>query len=139
MCCIAEARLADEVLDLALVIARQMVREELRVDRTWLLPAIREAIAGLPQVKGPSRLQLNPDDLAALSALLAGELSSDYWRLVPDSSLPAGSCRIETPVSALDLTLANLLEEPRCVCSGARSVPGWSGPDEDNQADFDHG
>ncbi len=137
VCRSAEARLADEVLDLALVIARQMVREELRVDRTMLLPAIREAIAGLPQVKGPSRLQLNPDDLAALSALLAGELSSDYWRLVPDPLLPTGSCRIETPVSALDLTLATRWKSLlRVLGRTQRSGLVWS--DEDDQADSEH-
>ena len=137
VCCDAEVRLADEVLDLALVIARQMVREELRIDRTMLLPAIREAIAGLPQVKGPSRLQLNPDDLTAVSALLAGEFSSDYWRFVPDPSLPAGSCRIETPVSVLDLTLATRWQSLlRVLGRTQRSELAWS--EEDVQADSDH-
>ncbi|MDR3410263.1 MAG: flagellar assembly protein FliH [Formivibrio sp.] len=102
----AEVQLADEVLDLALVIARQMVRESLQEDRATLLPAIREAIAGLPTVREPARLILNPEDLTALEVLLAGELPTDYWRFVPDPSLSAGSCRIESSMTSIDLTLA---------------------------------
>ncbi|SFN71287.1 flagellar assembly protein FliH [Formivibrio citricus] len=100
-----ETRIANDVLDLALMIARQMVREEVRADRTRVFPLIREAVAGLPAVKGPSRLLLNPEDLTAVNVLLAGELSGDYWRLAPDPTLPPGSCRIETPDSSVDLTM----------------------------------
>ncbi|MBS1156343.1 MAG: hypothetical protein H6R07_2267 [Proteobacteria bacterium] len=101
-----EVQLAEDVLDLALVVARQLVREELQVDRAFLLPAIREAIAGLPTVREPARLVLNPEDLTTISALLGSELPSDYWRFIPDSSLPVGSCRIESSVTSIDLTLA---------------------------------
>lgn len=100
-----EARIANDVLDLALMVARQMVREEIRADRTRLLPLVREALAGLPAIKGPSRLLLNPEDLTAVNVMLAGELSADYWRLTPDTSLSPGSCRIETPDSSVDLTM----------------------------------
>ncbi len=69
------------------------------------MPVIREALAGLPAVKGPSRLLLNPEDLTAVNVMLEGELPGDYWRLAPDSSLSSGSCRIETPVSSVDLSM----------------------------------
>ncbi len=105
-CLGVETQLAEDILDLALVVARQLVRDELRADRTLLLPAIREAIAGLPTVREPARLILNPEDLTAISVLLAGELPTDYWRFVPDPSLSAGSCRIESSVTSIDLTLA---------------------------------
>lgn len=105
-CQAAESQLADDVLDLALVVARQLVRENLKVDRSLLLSAVREAIAGLPPVREPARLVLNPEDLKAVSALLAGELPSEYWRLIPDAALPSGSCRIESTTSSVDLGLA---------------------------------
>ncbi len=132
-----EVQLADDVLDLALVVARQLVREELRADRTLLLPAIREAIAGLPTVREPARLVLNPEDLTAISVLLAGELPMDYWRFVPDASLSAGSCRIESSVTSIDLTLAtrwnNLL---RVLGKNQRADLSWGAaplsPDADH-------
>lgn len=105
VCKDVETRIANDVLDLALVVARQMVREAIRADHARVLPVIREAVAGLPAIKGPSRLLLNPEDLTAVNVMLAGELSSDYWRLAPDPALSPGSCRIETPDSSVDLTM----------------------------------
>lgn len=105
-CKAAESALAEDVVELALVVARQMIRDALHADRTLLLPAIREAIAGLPQVNGAARLMLNPDDLNAVSGLLAGELSADSWRLIPDSSLSSGNCRIEASNATVNLMLA---------------------------------
>lgn len=103
----AEAVLAMEVLDLALVIARQLVRQEVAADRTLVLNVIREALAGLPAAKAPARIVLNPADLLAVSPLLSAELSPDIWRLVADNTLESGACRIETPNSSVDLTLEN--------------------------------
>lgn len=103
----AEAVLAMEVLDLALVIARQLVRQEVAADRTLVLNVIREALAGLPAAKAPARIMLNPADMAAVSPLLAAELSPEVWRLVADNALESGACRIETPHSSVDLTLEN--------------------------------
>lgn len=105
VCRSAEKQLADEVLDLALVVARQLVREQIQTDRALLLPAIKEAIAGLSTVKEPSRLLLNPEDLTALSVLLSGDFPTESWRFIPSPTMPAGSCRIETPVSSVDLTM----------------------------------
>ncbi len=102
----AEAALANEVLDLAVVIARQMVRDELNHSPERVLPILREALASLPAARSPSRVFLNPDDLVALEGMLGGDLPSDTWRLLPDIKLESGGCRIETPDSAVDLSLA---------------------------------
>ncbi len=127
-----EGQIAQDVLDLAVVIARQMVREEVKVDRTRIMPVIREALAGLPAVKGPSRLLLNPEDLTAVNVMLEGELPGDYWRLAPDPSLSSGSCRIETPVSSVDLAMTtrwrNLL---RVLGRTHREDLDWHADDSD--------
>lgn len=102
----AERELAEEVLDLSLTIARQVVRDELHADRTVLMAGIREVLAALPAVRSPARMLLNPDDLVLLQSDLQVELPEDVWRLVPDPSLPAGGCRIETPASSVDISLA---------------------------------
>lgn len=105
VCRDAQKKLAEDMLDLALLVAQQFIRDELKADKTRLLPAIREAVAALPMVKEPSRLILNPEDLTALSVLLSGELPTDFWRFIPDPSMAAGSCRIETPSTSVDLSL----------------------------------
>lgn len=135
----AETRLADDVLDLVLVVARQFLRDEVRADRNLLLPAIREAIAGLPTVKEPSRLLLNPEDLTAISVLLAGELPTDYWRFAPDPSLSPGSCWIETPVSSVDLSLASRWNNTlRVLGRSQRSDLTWHEGDEPADTSVPH-
>ncbi|UXY14590.1 flagellar assembly protein FliH [Chitiniphilus purpureus] len=101
-----DAALADKVLDLALVVGRQMVRKALEVDRERLLPLLREALATLPPMRPPARLFLNPADQDAVEALLGGELPADVWRLVPDPQIEAGGCRIDSSTSSADLSLA---------------------------------
>lgn len=140
-CQAAEVQLASDVLDLALTVARQLVRDELSLDRTLMLPAIREAISGLPPVKAPARLVLNPEDLTAISSLLAGDLPSEYWRFVPDPSLSSGSCRIESAVSSVNLGMAerwlNILsvlgKKERSDLTWGH-VPQQNGPDDDSLA-----
>lgn len=126
VCKDVEGRIAHDVLDLALVIARQILHQEVHLDRTSLLPQVREALAGLPPIQGPARILLNPDDLTAVNVLLTPELPGEYWRLVPDPALAAGSCRVETPVSSIDLTMntrwQNLL---RVLGRARRSDLAW--------------
>lgn len=133
----AEVQLAEDVLDLALVVARQLVRNELQVDRAFLLPAIREAIAGLPTVREPARLMLNPEDLTTISALLGSELPTDYWRFVPDAALSLGSCRIESSVTSIDLTLTTRWNSLlRVLSRNKRADLSWDAASSSADADY---
>lgn len=126
----AEAALANEVLDLAVVIARQMVRDELSHSPERLLPILREALASLPAARSPSRVFLNPDDLTAVQGMLGAELPADTWRFLPDAHLDTGGCRIDTPDSAVDLSLPvrwqNVL---RVLGRNDRPDLAWNAPD----------
>ncbi|SMC20548.1 flagellar assembly protein FliH [Andreprevotia lacus DSM 23236] len=124
-----EMTMADAVLDLAIVLARQMTRSKVEADRHGLLPLIRDAVASLPMARAPSRLYLHPDDLAALDSLLAAELTSDVWRLLPDPMLEQGGCRIETPTSQLDLSLAaRWATQLRALGRERRADLEWAAP-----------
>ncbi|MBM3115229.1 flagellar assembly protein FliH [Jeongeupia naejangsanensis] len=101
----AERELAESVLDLALVLARELVRQEVAADRKLLLPAIVEALSGIPPAGGTSRLYLHPDDLSVLEPMLAIELSGETWRLIADPRLSPGDARIETASTQIDLAL----------------------------------
>ncbi|WP_164521418.1 flagellar assembly protein FliH [Iodobacter ciconiae] len=127
----AEATLSNEVLDLAVAIARQMVRDELQHAPERLLPLLREVLASLPAARSPSRVFLNPDDLLAVEGMLGGDFPADTWRLLPDSQLETGGCRIETPDSAVDLSLpvrwGNIL---RVLGRHGRADLGWGESEE---------
>lgn len=106
----AETELAESVLDLSLLVARQMICDELQSHPRQLLAPIREALDLLPTPTHPSRLYLSPGDMALLQTALRLELPDDIWRIVPDITMASGSCKIETPATQLSFSLASRWE-----------------------------
>ncbi|MBL8508376.1 MAG: flagellar assembly protein FliH [Chitinimonas sp.] len=122
-----EDALAQPILDIALAAARQMVRQQLSQSPESLLTVVREAINSLPELQGPLKLELHPDDLALLQTLLAGELATLQWRLEPVAEMERGGCRISNASVELDLSLSGRWR--RIVEGLGRSDP-WVADDE---------
>jgi flagellar assembly protein FliH len=102
-----EQRLVDEVLDLALVLARQLVGEALAVRREFILPIVSAALKQLPQSTQRVELLLNPADLTLVQKFVGtGELAGRcQWRA--DPSIAPGGCLIETEQCEIDVTIAS--------------------------------
>src|SRR5690606_27695116 len=65
--------MAQEVLQLACDIARQVVRQEVAGNSLAVLPVVREALAMLVSEARPATVRLNPGDWAALEQPLREE------------------------------------------------------------------
>ena len=100
-----EEELNNDVLHLALTIAKQMLRETLRVRPEKVVPVVREALAALPHINAHLHLTVHPEDAALLRSFLEAELGHGGWRLLEDANIERGGCRIETSNSELDATL----------------------------------
>lgn len=100
-----EAAGAEQVLQLALAIARQVVRREVEVDPAAVLPALREAVASVIDQQSHPRVHLNPQDFAHLRADLEGDGLLKGCRFFPDPGVARGGCRVETAQSDVDATL----------------------------------
>jgi flagellar assembly protein FliH len=100
-----QERLAEEILELALDIANQIVRTSLKVHPELILPLVREAVQALPAVQGEPMLVLNPADADFVREQLAEELDRGRWRIAADAGLPPGGCRIESAGGDVDATL----------------------------------
>lgn len=96
---------ARQMLALALGISRQMLRQALRVRPELVLPVVQEAINSLPQANQHPQLFLNPQDAALVRSCLEADLAHGHWRVVEDSQITPGGCRLETAQSELDATL----------------------------------
>lgn len=97
--------MAQQMLSLALGIARQMLRQALLVRPELVLPVVREAISSLPQANQHPQLILHPQDAALVRSSLEADLAHGHWRVVEDSQIAPGGCRLETAQSELDATL----------------------------------
>lgn len=102
-----ESELADEVLALALTVARQVIRAQVRHHPEGLIDVVREAILALPSQHGHPTLHVHPADAPLVREQLTDVLAHTGWRIVEDPTLEAGGCRIDNGASEVDATLAN--------------------------------
>lgn len=100
-----QARHADRVVDLALVLARQIVRRQLEVDRELVLPLVHEALEQLREVPGPATLLLDPLDAVLVGERLAPVLAQRRIAVTPDPTVRPGGCRLVSNDAEVDATL----------------------------------
>lgn len=100
----AEARIAGDLLRLALDIAKAMLKTALNVRPELMIPVVRDAIRHLPTLQQPAVLVLNPLDAALVHGGLGDELASAGWRIAEDHQMERGGCRIETASNQIDAT-----------------------------------
>jgi len=103
-----EARLAPEVLSLAIAMARQIVRSAIALNPEAILPVLREAVMVLPGMEYQVIVHLHPADAQIITPMLSADpvLAKAQWRLVEDIRMERGGCRLETPESEVDATVA---------------------------------
>ena len=102
----ADQAIAEDLLGLALEIAKQMVQESLRVKPELMLNIVRAALNELPHFNQHAHVILHPDDAALVRARLGEQLSHAGWKIIDDSSMARFGCRLETAHSQVDATLA---------------------------------
>jgi flagellar assembly protein FliH len=98
----ADETIAADVLDLALHLARSMLRTALEVKPELVIPAVREAIEYLPVLQQPALLMLNPADADIVRAGIGEELDKGGWRVVPDPTVGRGGCKVDTATNQID-------------------------------------
>ncbi len=98
-----------ELLTLAMALARQIVRRELKADPTQIIGIIREAIAALPVAAREVRVHLHPEDAAIVRQHLAPTESERAWAIVEDPVMARGGCQVTTATSRIDARLETRL------------------------------
>ncbi len=104
-----DADVERELLSLAMALARQIVRRELKTDPTQIIGIIREAIAALPVAAREVRVYLHPEDAAVVREHLATTESERAWIMVEDPIMARGGCRVTTATSRIDARLESRL------------------------------
>lgn len=99
----------QELVALAVAVARQIIRRELRTDPGEVVAAVREALAALPSAARDVRIVLHPEDAAIVREALSLPEGERRWRLEEDPSLTRGGCRVLSETSLVDATLERRL------------------------------
>jgi flagellar assembly protein FliH len=97
-----DEQVADDVLSLALDVAKAMLKAKLEVDKSALLPVVMDAIHYLPHVQKPARILVHHEDAQILREYLADEISSQHWTIQEDANIERGGCLVETGANQID-------------------------------------
>lgn len=118
-------RLADEVLDLALVVARHLVGEALSVRRELVLPVVANALKQLPQSTQRVQIVLNPADVELVRSYIGRESVGERCDLLPDPAIAPGGVRVESEHAEIDATITTRW---RRVLAGLGRSDDWLEP-----------
>jgi len=102
----ADETISRDVLELALRLARGMVRTGFDVRPELILSVVRDAIDQLPVLQQPAVLTLHPQDAELVRHGMAEELSKGGWRIIENGSIARGGCRVETATNQIDAQAA---------------------------------
>ncbi len=101
----AQHDVAQNLLDLALETARQMVMQTLSYKPEIVLNVIREAINALPHINTGVHLVVHPEDAAIIRQHMGEQLTHNSWKIIEDAAITRGGARIETTSSQVDATM----------------------------------
>lgn len=100
-----DQQVAQDLLNLALEIAKQMLQQSLKVKPDLLLGVVREAISELPRFNQHAHLILHPADAELVRTSMGEQLAHTDWKIFEDAQMGRGGCRVETAHSQIDATL----------------------------------
>ena len=102
-----------QLSQLAVTLAQQLVRRELKVDPGEIIGLIRDSVKLLPGNTRNISVLLHPEDARLVRNALSLDSSEEEhtWKLVEDPMITRGGCEISAPPSSINATLENRLSE----------------------------
>ena len=119
-----DADVAEELVTLAITVARQLVGKAVTMDPAAVLHVVREALQQLPQNK--VRIHINPEDAAAIREHLGEQLDQGHHQLIADETVARGGCRLESGTGEVDATLETRWR--RVIATMGREAEPWGDP-----------
>ena len=101
----------QQLTQVAVTLAQQLVRRELRVEPGEIVGLIRDSVKLLPGYSRNISIVIHPDDARLVRSALSinPEDEEQSWRLVEDPMITRGGCEIKSESSIINATLENRL------------------------------
>ena len=124
----------QQLLELSLAIARQIIRREINIDPSQIVAVVREAVKVLPAASNEVTLHLHPDDAAVLRNVTSEDERANAWHVVEDPAVAQGGCEVFTKSSHIDATLDHQIARVAAsIFGGHRSGDGGADTAESEQ------
>ncbi|NOT85320.1 MAG: flagellar assembly protein FliH [Methylococcaceae bacterium] len=112
-----------QLVTLAIAIARQLVRREIKQNPGEIMAVVRAAVAVLPVAVQKLTLYLHPVDAELVKDSLALTETMTSWHIVEDPLLTQGGCKVTTDVSLVDATIEKRLASVIAMVLGDERDP----------------
>lgn len=99
-----------QMVELALAVARRIVRREVTLDHDLLVAMARVALERLGE-SARVTIRLHPDEYAATAGARAGQLAGTHVTVVADAGVPRGGCRVESDFGDIDAGVDAQIQE----------------------------
>lgn len=98
-----------ELVKLAMGVASQLVRREIKTDPGQVVAVVREAVSSLPVSSQKITLHMHPEDAELVRSSLALDEMTLPWNIVEEPLITRGGCKLDTEASHIDATVENRL------------------------------
>jgi flagellar assembly protein FliH len=100
-----------QLTQLAVTLAQQLVRRELKLEPGEIIGLIRDSVQLLPGNTRNISIKLHPEDARLVRNALSMESANEEhsWKLIEDPMLTRGGCEVSAPPSTINATLENRL------------------------------
>lgn len=100
-----DKQIQDKSVEIAIAVAKQIIRRELSFDSGQIVSAVKQAIELIPKDGEKINLHINPVDLQNVNEIFTDEDSSNRYNIIQDPTIEAGGCLALTNYSLVDLTI----------------------------------
>lgn len=101
-----QSQLETELVQLAVSLARAVVRVELCCNKDMIFQALSEGLKVLPINESSYHIHLNPEDIALIRAHFSQEdIDKHQWHFVEAPAMARGGCDISTDSNAVDMSV----------------------------------
>ena len=124
-----QKHMAQDVLQLACALARQVVRQELRTQPAALQPVVAEALDMLVADGRPATVRLHPDDDAQVGAALREAFAGRPLQWLADAEVAPGGCVVEAAGAVVDGSLEQRWQRALAALGMDSFGPAWGDGD----------
>lgn len=91
--------------ELAIAIAKQIVRRELSLDSGQIVSAVKQAIELIPKDGEQINIYINPKDDQHIKQIFSSDEKLKKYNVIQDPTISVGGCKASTDYSLVDLTI----------------------------------
>lgn len=105
-----DKQVEHQLADLAILLATQLLKKESSLDAQHIHTLVHEALEYLPVKSRDIRVRLNPADISLLNQANV-DINNQSWACVPDQTVTAGGCVIESETSHIDASVETRVQQ----------------------------